>query len=68
MQARSSALFFLKDLPVGPDMRFNIVVFGSNHKTYASSCQEVTQENVAKAVAWVQTNVSAGQHVEVVPR
>jgi hypothetical protein len=46
-------------------MRFNIVVFGSHHKTYASSCQEVTQENVARAVAWVQTNVSAGQHVGV---
>jgi hypothetical protein len=48
-------------------MRFNIVVFGSNHRTYSRCCQEVTQANVAKAVEWVQSNVSGTSFAKVLP-
>ena len=41
------------------DVKFNVIVFGSNWQFMSDACQDYTEESAAAAVAWVQTNVHA---------
>jgi hypothetical protein len=59
-QAREAALYFIKDLPLGRGIRFNVVAFGSNHTSWSSSgCKDFDADTMASAVSWVQDRIHA---------
>lgn len=58
-QARDAAVYFIKDLPCGRGIKFNVVAFGSSHISWNSSCQDFSADNMKRAVEWVQTHVHA---------
>lgn len=58
-QARDAALFFIKDLPTQAGVAFNVVAFGSGHKSAFPACKDYNESSMAEAVAWVQANVHA---------
>jgi hypothetical protein len=58
-QAREAALYFIKDLPVGRGLRFNVVAFGSHHVMWRPTCALFDAASMAEAVTWVQQHVTA---------
>ncbi len=60
-QAREAALYFIKDLPSGRAIKFDVVCFGSTVISWsgAAGCRDFDEANMKSAVEWVQQNVHA---------
>ncbi len=54
-----SALMFVRDLPLGAGVKFNVTCFGSNHKSLSTQCMPYNANTEASAVAWIQANAEA---------
>ena len=58
-QARDAALFFVKNLPVDEDIRFNVVCFGSTHIKMFPSSKPYDADSEQDAIDWISANVNA---------
>lgn len=62
-QAKQAALLFVRDLPAGRGVRFNVVLFGSSVELMAPASVAYDKEAEAKAVAYIQVWAAPGNLV-----
>jgi len=55
--AREAAVFFVRDLPVGEDVLFNIVCFGRGNKSMYQTSRSYDSSSEASAIEWVHRNI-----------
>ncbi|KAF5835661.1 von Willebrand factor type A domain-containing protein [Dunaliella salina] len=56
--ARDAALYFVRDLPIAEGIKFQIVLFGSSHKTMSTTSVDYDAQAEQHAVTWINTNVN----------
>ncbi|KXZ47715.1 hypothetical protein GPECTOR_33g597 [Gonium pectorale] len=54
-----AALFFVRDLPAGREVAFNVTCFGSNHKSLFPACRPYDADSEREALSWIQKHVAA---------
>jgi len=52
-------LYFVRDLPVGAGIKFQIVLFGDAHKKMSPASQEYTAQTEKHALRWINAKVDA---------
>jgi len=57
--AKNAALYFVRDLPVAAGVKFQIVLFGSSHKSMNAASLDYDAQAEQHAVDWINANVRA---------